>query len=99
MTTEALQNRYQKPLFGRDTEPEDAARYSEQHKEILALMKDGVERSSLEINLALGYGAMTRSDSRLRDLRKPQFGAWSIASRRCTDGVWRYSLRLPKERA
>lgn len=86
-------SRYDPPQYGPQTEPEDAVRYSQQEAAILELMKDGVERSTLEICAALGYAPTTRVDSRMRHLRhKPVKGAWPFTCRRCDDGVYRYRL-------
>lgn len=107
MTTKELQSRFEYPTdYGPGTTPFDLddvcltvyreARYSHQQAAIRDLLRDGVERSSLEICIALGLPPATRVDSRVRDLRKVKHGAWSIACRRCVDGVWRYSLRQPQ---
>lgn len=89
------QNRfdYTPPDYGPETTPEEEVRYSEQQEAIRMLLCDGVERSSLEICIALQLPTTTRVDSRIRDLRKPKHGAWAIDCRRCEDGVYRYQMK------
>lgn len=77
---------------------------SKQHRtvmqEILGLMLDGKRRSKAEIREALGLGPDVEITARLRDLRKPENGAWSIPDARAegpdSDGVFRYQLKPPK---
>lgn len=71
---------------------------SELRKAILWLMMDGQRRSILEIQNALG----TRKEigARIRELRRPEYGAWAFTDARSEgpdpDGVYRYQLRGPK---
>ena len=85
-------NRYDGPDYGPETEPEEAAKYSQQQEAIKNMLLDHVERSSLEICRALHLPETTRVDSRVRDLRKAKHGAWPIKCRRCEDGVYRYRM-------
>lgn len=101
MTTEAYESRYAPPLFGKDAEPEDAAKYTALTYRILALMSDCQWRSILEICEALNVPPVTRVDSRLRDLRKDdfkkRFGAWHVGCQRFADGVYRYRVTKGEE--
>jgi hypothetical protein len=66
---------------------------------ILDLLRDGKRRSKKEIREALGLDEDVEITARIRDLRKPQFGAWAIADARAEgpddDGVFRYQLKPP----
>jgi hypothetical protein len=87
-------SRYDPNPYGPETEPEEAAKYSEQHKAILAVFMQGGRYSSEEMRVAANLPIGTRVDSRIRDLRKPQFGAWPIPpSTKDSDGVYRYELK------
>lgn len=95
MSEQAMESRYDGPDYGPETEPEDAAHYSQQQLAIRVLLCDGIERSAVEICDALGIPQTTRVDSRVRDLRKVEHGAWPIVSRRCADEIYRYKMMPP----
>jgi hypothetical protein len=92
MTAHNYETRYDPPQYGKDTEPEEAARYTEQMKQILRLMLDGAWRSKKEIRVALGFDEDVAVDSRLRDLRKSQYGALEVTCQK-QGKVYRYKLR------
>lgn len=87
MSAEPYQDRLQFP-YPNETQ-------SELRKAILFLMMDGKARSILEIQDALG----TRKEigARIRELRRPEHGAWPFNDARSDgpneDGVFRYQLR------
>lgn len=93
MSAEPLQTRHSFP------HPDESAHTV--RRRILALMIDGVPRSIIEIQDALG----TRKEigARIRELRNGKFGPrWNFNDPRaegpCDDGIYRYQLvRISKE--
>lgn len=71
--------------------PEDRPRLRGRMRAVFRAMKDG-EWWTLNELCELG-GVPTGTSSRLRDLRKPQFGGYNI-QRRMMGGVNRYRLKL-----
>lgn len=72
----------------------DEARLGAQLKRVLELMSDEVWRTLREISDAVEAPEASVS-SRLRDLRKPQFGGHKVESRRRGEaqrGLWEYRL-------
>lgn len=71
----------------------DQQRLSGQLLSVHSLMSDRQWRTLSEIVALLGKGTETGVSARLRDLRKPRFGAMTIESRRRQpNGVWEYRL-------
>ena len=69
----------------------DRARLAGQLLRVFELMRDGEWRTLEE--LRVGCGGTTQSlSARLRDLRKPRFGAYTVERRRRTAGIWEYRL-------
>ena len=69
----------------------DARRLAGQHARVLAFMRDGEWHTLAEI------ASHTRDpeasiSARLRDLRKPRFGAHNIERQYVERGLWRYRL-------
>ena len=73
--------------------PKDQARLSAQHTRVVHAMQDGQWRTLAEIEATTGDPQASIS-ARLRDLRKPQFGAHQVARRRRTQGQYEYRLTL-----
>ena len=93
MSAEPMQDRFAFPI------PNDKHRTV--MARILALMKDGQRRSKKEIRTALNLDADTEITARIRDLRKPEYGAWAFNDARADgpdeDGVYRYVLHGPRK--
>lgn len=82
------------PLFdGPSVTALDAARLGRQLEAVRSLMLDGRWRSLAEIAEATGSPEASVS-ARLRDLRKPRNGAFSVDRRRRTAGQWEYRVRV-----
>jgi hypothetical protein len=71
----------------------DARRLAGQHCRVLALMKDGQYRTLSEISALTGDPEASVS-ARLRDLRKPKFGAYIVERDYVERGLFRYRLRV-----
>lgn len=71
----------------------DGARLHRQHNRVLALVRDGEWRSLGAIAEATGDPEASVS-ARLRDLRKPKFGAHTIERRYVSRGFFEYRLVL-----
>ena len=75
----------------------DTVRLSRQAQLVFDLMRDGQWRTLAEITRAIGSGSEAGVSARLRDFRKPKFGAFVVdRRRRCAgeNGLWEYQLRL-----
>ena len=73
----------------------DEARLSAQLERVRALMADGAWRTLSEIAAATGDGSDAGISARLRDLRKPRFGAYVVERRPRGDrgrGVFEYRV-------
>ncbi len=71
----------------------DGPRLGNQLAEVLNVMRGGCWRTLDEIIAAVGRGTQTGISARLRDLRKPKFGGWSVESRRRSEnGLWEYRV-------
>lgn len=81
--------------FDGDTyEPaKDKVRLNRQLDKVKSLMLDGVWRSLRDISLETGFPEASIS-ARLRDLRKPRFGALNVERRRVDCDLFQY--RIPK---
>lgn len=85
------------PLFdGPSVTALDAARLGRQLEAVRSLMLDGRWRTLGEVSAATGAPEASVS-ARLRDLRKPRNGAFSVDRRRRTAGTWEY--RVNQEQA
>lgn len=86
--------------FGGETydHEKDGPRLRTQMKLVFALMRDGKERNVPEVKEILRFGdaSVAAIGARLRDLRKEEFGAYDMQSRRDTvdQGLWWYRLVL-----
>jgi hypothetical protein len=71
----------------------DGPRLGTQLADVLNVMRDGGWRTLDEIIRAVGRGTQTGISARLRDLRKPKFGGWTVESRRRNEnGLWEYRI-------
>jgi hypothetical protein len=71
----------------------DSQRLGTQLSDVRNVMCDGIWRTLDEIISAIGRGTQTGISARLRDLRKPKFGGWTVESRRRTpNGLWEYRI-------
>lgn len=69
----------------------DGARLAAQHRRVADLMADHVWRTLAEISDRTGDPPASVS-ARLRDLRKEQFGAFTVERRRRTKGLFEYRV-------
>lgn len=77
----------------------DSTRLGTQFDRVRALMADGQWRTLREIADAIGKGSEAAISARLRDLRKPEYGRWTVERRRRGDpkaGLWEYQVSAPK---
>jgi hypothetical protein len=79
---------------GPDLTDGDQRRLGAQAQAVFNLMSDGEWRTLHEISAATGYPEASCS-SRLRDYRKPRFGAHHVERRRRTEGTWEYRVGVP----
>lgn len=71
----------------------DASRLSAQLDAVRELMLDGCWRTLGEIRDALNLPPDAAVGTRVRDLRKPQFGGYIVDPQYVSRGVWRYRVR------
>lgn len=76
---------------GATIEPEDTARLSALLTRVMAFMFDGNWHTLAEIARACA-GSEASVSARLRDLRKPRFGHYTIQRRRVHGGLFEYRL-------
>lgn len=78
---------------------EDFERLNTQLARVYYIMRDGQWHQIQELADRVGLNATTQSISaRIRDLRKPKFGGYTVEHRRLEDGLWEYRLIVePKE--
>jgi hypothetical protein len=69
----------------------DGERLHKQHNRVLALMRDQAWRTLSEISDATGDPPASVS-ARLRDLRKPKFGAHTVERKYIGDGLFVYRV-------
>ena len=69
----------------------DRARLTGQLLRVFGLMRDG-RWWTLEDLMQICGGTTQSLSARLRDLRKPRFGAYTVERRRRTAGTWEYRL-------
>jgi hypothetical protein len=82
------------PQFDGDTyDPAlDEDRLRTQLGRVFALMADGRWRTLAAVQTVAG-GSEAACSARLRDLRKPKFGGYTVEHRRCgAGGLWEYRL-------
>ena len=75
----------------------DTVRLSRQAQLVFDLMRDGEYRTLQEIKAIIKHGSESGISARLRDFRKPKFGAFLVDRRRRgagENGLWEYQLRL-----
>lgn len=85
------------PDFGGDTyrPARDQIRLTGQLQRVYELMSDGAWRSLSDIVQVVG-GSEAGISARLRDYRKPKFGAHNVERRHCENGLWQYRLLIAK---
>lgn len=77
---------------GATYEPErDRERLSRQLDAVRRAMLDGAWRTLAEIAAAAGAPEASVS-ARLRDLRKPRFGGWTVQRKNLGGGTWQYRV-------
>src|SRR5882762_6250173 len=69
----------------------DTERLSDQLRRVFNFMSDGLWHTLREIGAATGAPEQSTS-SRLRDLRKPRFGAYTVERRYDGAGLWSYRV-------
>ncbi|TAL40788.1 MAG: hypothetical protein EPN91_12340 [Salinibacterium sp.] len=73
----------------------DEVRLSEQLGAVVAIMRDGEWRTLAELAELVSAPEASVS-ARLRDLRKPRFGAWTVERRRVPEGNGLHQYRAVK---
>ena len=71
----------------------DGARLTAQHERVKDFMRDGGWHTLAQISAGTGDPEASVS-ARLRDLRKPRFGAHQVERRHVANGLWEYRLWL-----
>lgn len=83
---------------GKTYEPDkDQGRLSAQIGRVFRVMRDGTWRTLEEIATLTGDASVASISARLRDLRKPRFGAHTVERRRrgqAEKGLFEYKLTL-----
>lgn len=74
----------------------DSARLTSQLDRVRYLMLDGNWRTLDQIKERAG-GTDASVSARLRDLRKPRFGGFTVERRRVSGGLFEYRLVVPHE--
>ena len=77
---------------GKTYEPSDGPRLGTHLERVAAYMRDGQWRTLWEIARAAGCPPQSAS-ARLRDLRKPRFGGYTVERQRCQVGVFVYRVK------
>lgn len=72
----------------------DHARLGDQMRKVLTAVIDGEWHTLAELAAATDAPEASVS-ARLRDLRKPQFGGYTLENNRGAGGTWRYRLHIP----
>lgn len=70
----------------------DGKRLNAQSADVFALMRDGQWRTLREISDLTGHPEASVS-ARLRDLRKPELGGFTVDREFVRRGLWRYRVR------
>lgn len=76
--------------------PHDRARLGTQLARVHRFMLDEQWHTLKEIHASCG-GSEAGVSARLRDLRKPRFGAQNVEHVRIGGGLWKYRLRLREQ--
>jgi hypothetical protein len=83
---------------GETFEPKlDRRRLNRQMEAVYDLMKDGLWRTLAQIS-DMATAPEASVSARLRDLRKPKFGGFTVNRKRYSDGLWGYQLDIGGER-
>lgn len=69
----------------------DGTRLNAQAQDVFGLMQDGHWRTLAEISAITGHPEASVS-ARLRDLRKPHLGGFTVDRRHISKGVWAYRV-------
>ena len=77
---------------GKTYEPSDGPRLGVQLAQVASLMRDSQRRTLYEIAHATGCPTQSVS-ARLRDLRKPRYGGYTVERHRCQVGVFVYRVK------
>jgi hypothetical protein len=72
----------------------DGLRLRAQMSRVFLVMADGQWRTLPELS-RLAQGSEAGVSARLRDLRKPSFGGFTVERRHVSNGLWKYRLVLP----
>jgi hypothetical protein len=72
----------------------DLVRLNEQQLRIYDVMKDGRWHTLRDVSDATG-DPETSVSARLRDLRKPKFGGFTVEREHVIGGLWRYRMVMP----
>ena len=92
VVNDAATGRTEYRFDGETVEPErDCPRLSRQLDLVRELMLDGAWRSLATIALEVG-GSEAGVSARLRDLRKPRFGEWTVQREYQDNGLWLYRV-------
>jgi hypothetical protein len=75
-----------------ESETQTGARENAQLEAVWQAMRDGAWRSVEEI-AALVECPPASASARLRDLRKPQYGGWTVERAYVGSRLWRYRIR------
>jgi hypothetical protein len=78
---------------GPDVTPTDEVRLRGQLAKVYDLMKDGQWRTLSRIAAITGASEAAAS-ARLRDLRKPRFGSYTVNRRRVDGGLFEYQVQV-----
>lgn len=70
----------------------DGARLTAQLERVQKLMEDHQWRTLAQISAACEDAPEPSVSARLRDLRKPRFGGYTVERRYVADGVWEYRV-------
>lgn len=81
--------------FGGNTfdQAQDGKRLTGQLGRVFAVMRDGDWHTLAELAQKCG-GSEAAISARIRDFRKPQFGAMEVITERVRGGLWRYRMVL-----
>jgi hypothetical protein len=88
---ERQQREFDGDTFSQDR---DGHRLSGQLEAVRTLMLDGSWRTLTEIaeHCHLSEASLPGISARLRDLRKPKFGAYTVNRRHLLGGIWKYQV-------
>lgn len=72
----------------------DGARLQRQLADVLKIMLDGQPHTLAEIARKTGHPESSVS-ARIRDLRKPKFGGYTVRREHVVNGLWSYRIAKP----